>query len=132
MLKWARRLAVDVSPVRESRDYRLLFAGQIVSSLGTQASLVALPFQIFVLSHSAALVGSLGAFELGPMIIVSLLGGALADRLDRRLLLATAQLAVIAAAGALALATLAGKPPVLLVLVLGGALAGGSALDNVT
>ena len=132
MLKPIKRLALDISPVRESRDYRLLFGGQIVSNIGTQAALVALPFQIYVLSHSAALVGLLGAFELGPMIVVSLVGGALADRLDRRLLLAIAQLAVIAAAAALAVAALTGRPPVLLVLVLGGLLAGGSALDGVT
>ncbi|HTX31463.1 MAG TPA: MFS transporter [Solirubrobacteraceae bacterium] len=132
MLKPLKRLALDISPVRESRDYRLLFIGQIVSNIGTQAALVALPYQIFVLTHSAVLVGLLGAFELGPMIVVSLLGGALADRLDRRMLLAIAQLAVITAAGALAAAALVGKPPVLLVLVLGGLLAGGAALDGVT
>ena len=132
MLEAVKRLALDISPVRESRDYRLLFIGQIVSNLGTQAALVALPFQIFVLSHSAVLVGLLGAFELGPMIVVSLVGGALADRLDRRLLLAIAQLAVIAAASALAVASLTGQPPVILVLILGGLLAGGSALDGVT
>jgi MFS family permease len=132
MLKLVTRLALDVSPVRESRDYRLLFAGQIVSNVGTQAALVALPFQIFVLSHSALLVGLLGAFELGPMILVSLVGGALADRLDRRLLLAIAQVTVIAPAAALAVAAFTGRPPVVLVLVLGGVLAGGSALDGVT
>jgi MFS family permease len=132
MLKAVKRLALDISPVRESRDYRLLFIGQIVSNLGTQAALVALPYQIFVLSHSAVLVGLLGLFELGPMIVVSFVGGALADRYDRRRLLAIAQLAVIAAAGALAAAALAGNPPVILVLVLGGLLAGGSALDGVT
>ncbi len=131
MLRLVRRIALDVSPVRESRDYRLLFVGQIVSNLGTQAALVALPFQIFVLSHSAVLVGLLGAFELGPMIVVSLLGGAFADRLDRRRLLAIAQLAVIAASVALAVAAFGGEPPVIVVLVLGGLLAGGSALDGV-
>jgi MFS family permease len=132
MLKPLKRFALDISPVRESRDYRLLFTGQIVSNVGTQAAMVALPFQIFVLTHSAALVGLLGAFELGPMIVVSLVGGALADRLDRPTLLAAAQLAVIAASGALAVAAFAGKPPVVVVLVLGGVLAGGSALDAVT
>lgn len=132
MLTPLKRLALDISPVRESRDYRLLFIGQIVSNVGTQAALVALPFQIYVLSHSAALVGLLGPFELGPMIVVSLVGGALADRLDRRRLLAIAQLAVIAASVALAVAALGGRPPVVLVLVLGGLLAGGSALDGVT
>jgi MFS family permease len=127
-----RRIAIDVSAVRESRDFRLLVGGELLSSLGTQAALVGLPFQIFVLSHSAALVGLLGAFELGPMIVVSLLGGALADRADRRLVLLGAQLGVIAVASGLAAATFLGRPPVILILVLGGLLAGSSSLDNVT
>jgi len=132
MFGWLRRLALDFTPLRASRDFRLLFAGQVVSNLGTQAALVALPFQIFVISHSPALVGLLGAFELGPMIVVSLLGGALADRVDRRRQLAVAQLGVIAAAAALAIAAAAGHPPVLLVLILGGLLAGSASLDGVT
>jgi Transmembrane secretion effector len=127
-----KRLAVDVSPARESRAFRLMILGEIISTLGTQAALVALPYQIFVLSRSPTLVGLLGAFELGPMIVVSLLGGALNDRYDRRVLLAVAQVAVVAAAGALAAVALIGRPPVLVVLVLGGLLAGGAALDGVT
>jgi MFS family permease len=132
VLAGLKRVAVDVSPLRASRDFRLLVAGEVVSNLGTQAALVALPYQIYVNSRSATLVGLLGAFELGPMIVVSLLGGALADWADRRRVLAAAQLGVIAASAALAGAAFGGKPPVVLVLVLGGLLAGSSALDNVT
>jgi hypothetical protein len=110
----------------------LLIGGELISNIGTQAALVALPVQIFERSHSPTLVGLLGAFELGPMIVVSLLGGALADRTDRRLVLASAQAGVVSCAGALAAAALIGDPPVLLVLVLGGLLAGSSALDMVT
>ena len=69
--------------------------GEPVSTLGSQVALVALPTQIFLLSHSAALVGLLGAFELGPMIVAWLVGGAVADRLDRRKVLIAAQLGVI-------------------------------------
>jgi MFS family permease len=132
MLALLRRVSIDVSPLRESREFRLLELGQIVSNLGTQAALVALPFQIFVISHSATLVGLLGAFELGPIIVVSLVGGALNDRHDRRRMLVVAQVGVIAAGAGLAGAAFAGHPPVLLVLVLGGLLAGSSALDMVT
>ena len=132
MLERLKGVALDVTPIRESRDFRLLTGGVICSSLGTQAALVALPYQIYVLSHSAALVGLLGAFELGPMIVVSLLGGALADRHDRRLMLAVAQVGVIVgvrgAGGDLASR---GEPPVLLLLILGGLLAGCTALDGV-
>lgn len=132
MLKLLKRVAVDVSPLRESRDYRLLIIGQVVSSLGSQVALVALPVQIFLLTHSALLVGLLGAFELAPLIAVSLLGGVLADRFDRRNVLIGAQVGVIATAAALAAVSYAGRPPVVVVLVLGGALAGSAALDTVT
>ncbi|HET9094601.1 MAG TPA: MFS transporter, partial [Solirubrobacteraceae bacterium] len=121
-----------MTPVRASREFRLLAIGQLVAGFGTQAALVALPFQIYVISHSAVLVGLLGLFELGPMIVVSLIGGAILDRRDRRPVLAAAQLGVIAVTGALfALSLLDAQPPVLAILALGGILAGGSALDGV-
>jgi MFS family permease len=127
-----RRIALDVSPLRESRDFRLLMGGQIVSTLGTQVALVALPTQIFLLSHSPALVGLLGAFELGPMIIASLFGGAIADRVDRRKVLIAAQLGVIATASLLALVTLTTRPAALVIMIIGGLLAGSASLDSVT
>jgi predicted MFS family arabinose efflux permease len=131
MLALLRRIAVDVRPMRDSRDFRALALGNLASTLGTQAAMVAIPYQVFVLSRSPTLVGLLGAFELGPMIVVSLFGGALADRVDRRRLLAAAQLALIAVAAGLAAAALSGRPPVLVVLALGGLLAGAAALENV-
>jgi MFS family permease len=127
-----KRIALDFTPVRRSRPFRILCSGEVVGNVGKQAALVALPYQIFVLSHSPTLVGLLGAFELGPMIVVSLVGGAMNDRMDRRLLLALAQVAVFTMTAALAVVALIGHPPVLLVLVLGGVLAGGVALDGVS
>lgn len=132
MLGLLRRLAVDVTPLRAARDFRLLCGGMLISNLGTQAALVALPFQIFVISRSPALVGLLGAFELGPMIVVSLVGGALIDRYDRRPVLALAQVGIIVVSGALCLVSLLGHPPVIALLLLGGVLAGSSSLDLVT
>ncbi len=123
------RLAINLDALRASRDFRRLALGQVVSGLGTQAALVAVPYQVFVLTHSAGLVGLLGAAELGPMIVVSLLGGAVADRVDRRRLLLGAQLITMAAAGVLAAITFAGRPPVVLVFVLAGLLAGGASLQ---
>jgi MFS family permease len=124
-----RRLAINLDALRASRDFRRLAIGQVLSGLGTQAALVAVPYQVFVLTHSAGLVGLLGAAELGPMIVVSLLGGAIADRIDRRILLLAAQLATMLAAGLLALVTFAGDPPVVFVFVLAALLAGSSSLQ---
>lgn len=121
-----------MTPIRVSRDFRLLAIGGTISGLGTQAVLVALPIQIYDLTHSAPLVGLLGLFELGPMIVVSLVGGAIADRRDRRPVLAAAQVGVIFVTGLLfALSVVANRPPVIGVLILGGILAGCTALDGV-
>ena len=89
------RLAVDITPLRESRDLRLLVLGNVVSGLGTQAALVALPYQIYVETGSAFLTGLLGAVELIPLVAMALLGGALADRRDRRQLLLLDQIALV-------------------------------------
>jgi MFS family permease len=118
--------------VRESRDLRLLVLGNFVSGLGTQAALVALPYQLYVQTRSPLLTGLLGAFELGPLVTMALLGGALADRVDRRRMLLLDQVALVALSGALAAGALAGRPPVLLLYVLGGLLAGAGAVQNVT
>lgn len=124
-------IAVDLSALRESRDFRLLAIGQLVSNVGSEAAMVALPFQVFVLTRSAALVGLIGAVELGPLMLASLLGGAIADRVDRRMLLLASQGGMILTSGALAAISLTGRPPIALVFVLAGLIAGSAALENV-
>jgi ENTS family enterobactin (siderophore) exporter len=119
-----RRVAVDITPLKVSRDLRLLVSGNLFTALGTQAALVALPYQVYVETGSAFLTGLLGAVELVPLIGMSLLGGAVADRMDRRLLLIAVQLGVALSAVVLALLALAGEPPLWSLYVLGGALAG--------
>jgi MFS family permease len=124
-------LAPDVSALRESRDLRLVVLGNFVSGMGTQATLVALPYQIYVETHSALLVGLLGAVELLPLIASALWGGAMADRMDRRTLLLLDQIGLVLVAGALAAVSFAGDPSIAVLYVLAGLLAGVSALQNV-
>ena len=122
---------MDTSALRESRDFRLLTLGSIVTGLGTQATLVALPYQVYVITRSPFLTGLLGLVELGPLVSASLFGGALADRFDRRRLLMLCQVELVVVAAGLAAAALAGSPPVWLLYVLAGALAGGAAVERV-
>jgi MFS family permease len=126
------RVAVDVSPLRESRDLRLLLGGELITGLGTQAALVALPYQLYVETGSAFLTGLLGAVELVPLMSMALLGGALADRRDRRRLLMLIQVALVLGASGLAALTYAGSPPIVALYLLGGAMAGFGAVQNVT
>ncbi|HET6509620.1 MAG TPA: MFS transporter [Baekduia sp.] len=126
------RIAVDTSSLRESRDLRLLLAGELVTGLGTQATLVALPYQLYVETRSAFLTGLLGAVELVPLMTMALLGGAFADRHDRRRMLLGIQAALILGATALAALAYVGSPPLVLLYVLGAAMAGFGAVQNVT
>jgi MFS family permease len=103
-----------------------------VSGLGTQAALVALPFQVYSQTGSAFLTGLLGAVELGPLVAMALLGGALADRFDRRRVLLLDQIALVLCSGALAALSFAHVTPLGLLYVLGGLLAGAGAVQNVT
>jgi MFS family permease len=130
-MRWLSKIAVDVQPLRASRDYRLITAGSLITGLGTQATLVALPYQVFVITGSAFLTGMIGAAELGPLVVASLFGGALADRHDRRRLLLLCQLSLVAIAAALAVAAATGPPPVWILFVLAAAMAGASAIERV-
>lgn len=78
------RLRVDTSPLRESRDFRLLFWAGTVFYLGGMVSYVALPYQLYQLTGSNFAVGALGIAEIVPLIAFGLYGGALADHVDRR------------------------------------------------
>jgi MFS family permease len=82
-----RSLAVDLSPLRESRQFRLLFIGETVSDLGSEITAVAVPYQVFQITRSPLAVGLLALCELGPIVVLPLVGGAIADAVDRRRLL---------------------------------------------
>src|SRR5450755_4143156 len=78
-----RAAMVDLAPLRH-RDFRLLFIGQGVSFLGGMVTYVAVPFQVYELTHSSLAVGLLGLAEIVPLVAAALIGGALADAHDRR------------------------------------------------
>jgi MFS family permease len=78
---------VDITPLKVSRDYRLLFFGQMVSFFGVMMTVVVVPWQMYQLTHSNFQVGMIYLFEFVPMITMAFVGGALADAVDRRKLL---------------------------------------------
>lgn len=119
-----RRLAVDVTPLRTSRDFRLLWLGELVSEAGSQVALVAVFVQVYALTNSSAAVGLVGLVQLVPLGLAALLGGPLIDAFDRRRLLLIAQWGATGAAGLLLLGALLGHPPLALVYVGAGLVAG--------
>jgi len=96
------RIVVDLTPLRRYPQFRRLWAGQIVSGIGSQLTIVAVSYQAFRLSHSTLVVGLIGLAQLGPLLAAALWGGALADAKDRRSVLVVTQFAMAAASAGLA------------------------------
>jgi MFS family permease len=84
--------AMDIGPLKRHRDFRLLFVGQAASFFGSMVTYVALPYQIFQLTHSTLAVGLLSLAEFVPLMIMAFLGGALSDAFDRRRMVQIAEL----------------------------------------
>jgi predicted MFS family arabinose efflux permease len=125
-----RAAAVDLGPLRRHRHFRRLWVGQLISGVGRQITVVALPFQIYSLTGSTLAVGLLGVAQVVPLMSTSLLGGAISDRVDRRRLLLVTNLLLAGCSLTLALVTRAGSPPVLLLFVMAALIAGFGAVDQ--
>lgn len=80
-------MLLDLSPLRVSRDYRLLFFGQLVSFFGSMMTFIVVPWQMYRLTESSAMVGYIYLAEFIPMVVLAFVGGALADFLDKRKML---------------------------------------------
>jgi hypothetical protein len=72
-------VAVDIGALRESKPFRRLTAGQLVSLIGRQITTVAVPYQVYTTTGSPVLVGLLGVAQVVPLISVSLGGGSIAS-----------------------------------------------------
>jgi MFS family permease len=95
-----RRLAIDLGPLRRYPAFRRLFVGQTISTFGSEVAAVAAPFQLYQLTHSTLQVGLLSICELVPLLTLTIVGGAIADAVDkRRLLLVTEVLLALVAGG---------------------------------
>ncbi|MEN3614093.1 MFS transporter [Plantactinospora sp. ZYX-F-223] len=118
MKRLLRRMALDVTPLRTSRDYRLLFAASGVSGFGSFITYVTIPFQVYALTDDPLLVGLLGVCELVPLLVMAFVGGALADYLDRRALVLGAEVAFTALCGVLLVNSLFDRPHLWLLYVI--------------
>lgn len=98
-----RRIFLDLTPLRRSRDYRALLGGLGVSVLGNQLTTVAVPFQVYAITRSSLVVGLVSLTQLFPLIVGSLLGGSLVDAVDRRKLLMIVEAVGAASSAGLAL-----------------------------
>jgi MFS family permease len=92
--------------VLRNRNYALIFWGQLISAAGTQMQVVAVSWQVYLLTHSAIALGLIGLFQAIPRIIFSLVGGVLADVFDRRKMLLIIEITLAVTSVILALCTI--------------------------
>lgn len=124
------RLLVDTSPLRGSRDFRLLFSGQLVSMLGNQITIVAVAYQVFRLTGSTFQVGAISLVSLPFLVGGSLAGGTVGDVVDKRRLLAWSALGLSVLTGLIALNAAMTHPSLLALYVLTALAAGLSGFSN--
>lgn len=126
------RLVPDVDPLRRYRDFRIVFSGQAVNSLGTYMTELALPYQLYVLTHSVLAVGGLAGVQMAANVAFAAFGGVFADAMDRRRLLMILQVGMCLTSVTLASLALTGLTAPWHLFVLGGLSGVFSSVDRPT
>jgi MFS family permease len=117
-------MLLDLSPLIRYREYRFIFFGQLISFFGSMMTYVALPYQIYHLTHSSFVVGMIGIVQLVPLLFTALLGGALADHMDRRKLLLLAETMLASCSLILALNSMSSAPRIWIIFLVAAVASG--------
>jgi len=125
-----RKYAIDLTPLKKYRDFRLLWTAGLFSYFGSMITFVALPFQIKELTNSYWAVGLIGAVEIIPLTIFGLYGGVLADYVDRKKMIWLTEFGTLIATVILFLNSLREKPSVILLFVIAAIFAALSGLKR--
>jgi MFS family permease len=126
----ARRLFADIGPLRQSPAFRRLWAGTTLSAVGGALTTFAVPLQVHDITRSPLAAGASGVAQLIPTITIGLLGGALADAVDRRKLVLAAGCGNAAVSAGLAAQAFAGLHSVWLLYALVAVLASFGAIGS--
>lgn len=110
-----RRIFADTTPLRNP-SFRRLWQANIITVIGAQLTVVAVPAQIYAITQDSGYVGLAGLFGLVPLIVFGLWGGALADHFDRRRLLQITTVGLILTSALFAVQAMAGLNNVWLLL----------------
>ncbi|HEV2374769.1 MAG TPA: MFS transporter [Streptosporangiaceae bacterium] len=114
-------LSVDARLLGHSRDLRLLMGGRAISELGNAIAAVGAAVQAYRMTHSSIAVGVLGMAAAVPMVTGMLAGGAIADAMDRRMIIVATQAATGLVVAGLALNAASGHPQLWLLFLLAAA-----------
>jgi len=122
--------AIDLSPLKKSKDFRNLWAAGLVTYFGSMITYVAVPFQIKELTHSYVAVGISGLVEILPLIIFGLYGGVLADAVDRKKMVWATEAASLVLTSILLINALMPHPHLILIYVVSGLFAAVNGLQR--
>jgi len=112
-------MLIDFSPLKHP-NFRRLFLSQFISVLGTQMTMITIPFQIYNLTESTFQTGLVSGVELVCLVATALFGGVVADRFNRRTIIITAELAMMACVILMAINSFASTPSLWLIYILAG------------
>ena len=124
------RILVDTTPLRESREFRLLFTGQLVSTLGTQLTVVAIPYQVYSMTHSSLQVGAISLAQLFPFLAGALTAGPIGDAVDKRRIMIWTSAAMMLTSAALAANAALDHPSLVALYVISSLAAGFQGFAN--
>lgn len=119
-----RRVAVDITPLRTARDFRLLWSGELISEIGSNMALVALYIQVYAITDSALAVGMIGLVQVVPMVFTTVFVGPVIDRVDRRWLLFIGQCGQAVGSLALLATAISGHAPLAVIYAAAAIVAG--------
>ena len=125
-----RKYAIDLTPIKKYRDFKLLFTAGLFSYFGSMITFVALPFQVKELTGSFWAVGLIGIVEIIPLIVFGLYGGVLADYLDRKKMIWFTEFGTLIATSILLINSLQEKPSVIVIFVIAAIFAALSGLKR--
>ena len=120
--------AIDLAPLKKSKDFSLLWAAGLISYFGSMITYVAVPFQIKELTDSYVAVAISGLVEIVPLVIFGLYGGVLADALDRKKLIWVTEALSLLFTGMLLINSMMDSPNLLLIYIVSGLFAATSGL----
>ena len=124
------RILVDTTPLRESRDFRLLFTGQLISIIGTQLTVVAIPYQVYSMTHSSLQVGAISLAQLIPFLAGALSAGPIGDAVDKRRIMIWTAAAMVLTSAAMAVNAAVAHPSLAVLYVVSSLAAGLMGFSN--
>jgi len=124
------RILVDTTPLRESRDFRLLFTGQLISIMGTQLTVVAIPYQVYSMTHSTLQVGAISLAQLIPFLAGALSAGPIGDAVDKRSIMIWTAAAMTITSAAMAVNAAVAHPSLAVLYVVSALAAGFMGFSN--